>query len=90
LRIKGNRVKAAKKFNSKNPKATPKETKLYLTKLMRRFTHLGKTKAKSNFLTYTDRSAKIMYPEFEVNKNPIRSQVKRSWSIFNKTANRYR
>ena len=90
LRIKGNRVKAAKKFNFKNPKAIQKETKLYLTKLMRRFTHLGKAKAKSNFLTYADRSAKIMYPELELNKNPIRNQVKRSWSIFNKTANRYR
>ncbi|MFM7856922.1 MAG: hypothetical protein ACKO96_34595, partial [Flammeovirgaceae bacterium] len=90
LRAKGNRVKAAKKFNSKFTKLIPKDTKLYLTKLYKRFTHLGKSKTKSNFLTYADRSAKIMYPDTDNRKNPIRGQVKRSWSIFNKTADRYR
>lgn len=90
VRTKGNRVKAAKKFNAKNPEVEPKDTKLYLTNLIKRFTHLGKKKTKSNFLTYADRSAKIMYSEFDEKKNPIRNQLKRSWSIFNKTANRYR
>jgi Reverse transcriptase (RNA-dependent DNA polymerase) len=90
LRAKGNRVKAAKKFNSKFPKLAVKDTKLYLTKLYQRFTHLGKTKTKSNFLTYADRSAKVMYPDTDTSKSPIRGQVKRSWSIFNKTADRYR
>ena len=90
LRTKGNRVKAALKYNSKNPTAEQRDTKLYLTNLMKRFTHLGKNKAKSNFLTYADRAAKVMYPELDNKKNPIRRQVKRSWSIFNSTANRFR
>jgi hypothetical protein len=90
LRTKGNRVKAAKKFNAKNPKETPKDTKFFLTNLMKRFTHLGKSKTKSNFLTYADRSGKIMYPEQDVTQNPIRKQVRRSWSIFNITADRFR
>ena len=90
LRIKGNRVKNAKKFNFKNPKLPAKDTKLYLTNLLKRFTHLGKTKTKSNFLTYADRSAKIMYSDLSKKENPISGQIKRSWSIFNKTADRYR
>jgi hypothetical protein len=90
LRIKGNRVKAAKKFNLKNPDKTIKETKLFLTNLMKRFTHLGKKKTKSNFLTYVDRAAKIMHPELTDGQNPIRRQLRRSWSIFNSTADRYR
>jgi hypothetical protein len=90
FRTKGNRVKAAKRHNGKYPKLPAKATKLYLTRLYKRFTHLGKTKTKSNFLTYVDRSAKIMYSDIEKSKNPIRDQVKRSWSIFNKTADKYR
>ncbi len=90
LRIKGNRVKAAKRFNLKNPSSVHKDVKLYLTDLIRRFTHLGKSKTKSNFLTYVDRSGKIMYSEIDQKENPIRKQVKRSWSIFSKTADKYR
>lgn len=90
LRAKGNRVKRAKKLNEQNPMKEPKETKLYLTNLIKRFTHLGKKKEKSNFLSYADRAALIMYPTLESKENPIRKQVKRSWSIFNKTAFKYR
>jgi hypothetical protein len=90
LRAKGNRVKASKYFNSKNPEKQPKDTKLYLTNLMKRFTHLGKNKAKSNFLTYVERAARAIYPKAKNNDNPISGQVKRSWSIFTSTANRFR
>lgn len=90
LKHKGTRVENARKLNRLNLDPYYKDTKLYLTKLMRKFTHLGKNKAKSNFLTYSDRAARIMYPDMEIKENPIRKQVKRSWSIFNRTANRYR
>lgn len=91
LRSKGNRVKKAQKLNIVKPLSKPRDTKLYLTKLMRRFTHYGKNQARSNYLTYIDRAAEVMYPQVkDIKDTPIRKQVRRSWSIFNKTADRYR
>jgi len=91
LRSKGNRVKKAQRLNLYEPLPKHRDTKLYLTKLIRRFTHLGKNKAKSNYLTYIDRSARTMYPDVEdFKQTPIRKQVRRSWSVFNKTADKYR
>lgn len=86
---KSNRAEKARRYNEKHPEK-PKSTKMYLTKLYSRFTHLGKNKSKSNFLTYVDRAAKEIYPDYPKNENPIRKQVRRSWSIFNKTIEKYK
>jgi len=78
------------RFNDRQErKKHPKKLKPampYFTNAYSMYTHLGKNKKKSNFLTYVDRAAKVMYPDMALNfKNPIRRQVRRSWSIFNKS-----
>ena len=90
LRRKARRAKKAKRYNLKHPKRKAKDTSLHLSKLYSRFTHLGKNKAKSNYLTYVDRAAKEIYPDLDGRENPIKGQVSRAWSIFMKTANRYK
>ncbi len=89
IRKKANRAKLAKRYNKRYPKRKPKETKLYLTKIHSRFSHLGKNKAKSNFLTYAERASETIYPHLTGKENPIKRQIIRAWSIFEKSINKY-
>ena len=89
IRRKANRANSAIRYNKKYPKRKKKDTKIYLTKLYRRFTHLGKNKAKSNYLTYVDRASIEIYPNLKGKNNPIRKQVSKAWSIFRKSIRKY-
>ena len=89
IRRKANRANSAIKFNKRHPRKKKKNTKLYLTKLYSRFTHLGKNKSKSNYLSYVDRAAKEIYPSLKGKDNPIKRQVLRAWSIFRKSIKKY-
>jgi acyl-CoA-binding protein len=89
IRRKANRVNSAKRYNEKYPKRKKKDIKLHLTKLYKRFTHLGKNKSKSNYLTYVDRASSEIYPNLKGKNNPIKRQVSRSWNIFQKSINKY-
>lgn len=89
IRRKANRANSAKKHNKRYPKRKPKETKLYLTRIYSRFSHLGKNKAKSNFLTYAERASETIYPNLKGKENPIKGQLIRAWSIFQKSINKY-
>jgi hypothetical protein len=90
IRRKSNRAYTADKYNRKHPKKNKKDTKMYLTKLYSRFTHLGKNKSKSNYLTYIDRAAEEIYPDLKGKENPIKKQMRRVWSIFNKSIDKYK
>lgn len=89
IRRKANRVNSAMRYNKRFPKRKKKETKLHLSKIRSRFTHLGKNKAKSNFLTYVDRASEEIYPSLKGKENPIQKQVIRAWSVFEKSVEKY-
>lgn len=89
IRRKANRANSAKRHNKRYPKRKPKEIKLYLTKIYSRFSHLGKNKAKSNFLTYVERASETIYPNLKGKENPIKRQIIRAWSIFEKSIRKY-
>lgn len=89
VRRKANRANSAKRHNRKHPRRKPKDIKIYLSKIYRRFTHLGKNKAKSNFLTYVDRASEEIYPHLKGKDNPIKRQIIRAWSIFEKSIIKY-
>ncbi len=89
VRRKSKRVESSIKYNKRHPRKKKKDTKMYLTKMYSRFTHLGKNKSKSNYLTYVDRAAKEIYPHLNGKDNPIKRQVIRSWSIFRNTVKKY-
>lgn len=89
IRRKANRANCAIRYNKKYPKRKQKNTKLHLTKLYKRFTHLAKKSSKGNFLTYVDRASYEIYPESTTLNNPIRKQVVRAWSIFQKSISKY-
>ncbi|OUL63904.1 reverse transcriptase domain-containing protein [Flavobacterium sp. AJR] len=89
IRRKANRSNSAMRYNKRYPRRKKKDTKLHLTKLYKRFTHLGKNKSKSNFLTYVDRASSEIYPNLIGKKNPIKRQVSKAWSIFKKSIIKY-
>lgn len=89
IRRKANRASCARRYNKKYPRRKAKNTKMYLTKIYRRFTHLGKNKIKSNFLTYADRASEEIYPTLKGKENPIKRQIIRAWSIFGKSIKKY-
>lgn len=89
IRRKASRANLAKRYNKKHPKRKPKDVKLYLTKIYARFTHFGKNKSKSNFLTYVDRASEIIYPKLKSKENPIKRQLIRAWSIFENSIRKY-
>lgn len=89
IRRKANRANSAKRRNNRYPKKKPKDIKLHLTKIYSRFSHLGKNKAKSNFLTYAERASEIIYPDLKGKENPIKRQLIRTWSIFEKSISKY-
>lgn len=89
IRRKANRANSAKRHNKRYPKKKPKDIKLYLTKIYSRFSHLGKNKAKSNFLTYSERASETIYPNIKGKENPIKRQLIRAWSIFEKSISKY-
>jgi hypothetical protein len=89
IRRKANRAISAIRYNKRHPKKKQKQTRLYLSKIRSRFTHLGKNKAKSNFLTYADRASEEIYPSIKGKDNPIKRQVNRAWSIFEKSVSKY-
>lgn len=89
IRNKANRADFAKRHNKKHPRREKRDTKLYLTKLYSRFSHLGKNKTKSNYLSYVQRASKVIYPTLNGRENPIRKQVIRAWSIFRKSIKKY-
>lgn len=90
IRNAANRANYAQRYNKKHPRKKAKNDRMYLTKLYGRYTHLGKNTATSNYLSYIDRAAAVMYEEQSNHLNPIKKQVRRSWSIFTKTVDRYR
>ncbi|QZK99451.1 hypothetical protein K5L04_06855 [Flavobacterium psychrophilum] len=89
IRRKANRANSAIRYNKKYPKRKKKDIKLHLTKLYKRFSHLGKNKSKSNYLTYVDRASREIYPNLSGKNNPIKRQVLKAWSIFRKSVNKY-
>lgn len=89
IRRKANRANSAKRRNNRYPKKKPKDIKLHLTKIYSRFSHLGKNKAKSNFLTYAERASETIYPDLKGKENPIKRQLIRTWSIFEKSISKY-
>lgn len=89
IRRKANRANSSKTHNKKYPRRKPKDTKIYLSKIYRRFSHLGKNKEKSNFLTYVDRASEEIYPTLKGGKNPIKKQLIRAWSIFEKSIQKF-
>lgn len=89
IRRKANRANSAIRYNKRHPRRKKKDTKLHLSKLYSRFSHLGKNKAKSNYLSYVDRASQVIYPGLNGKDNPIKKQVRRAWSIFRKSINKY-
>ncbi|MES2371453.1 MAG: reverse transcriptase domain-containing protein [Bacteroidota bacterium] len=89
IRRKANRANSALRYNRRYPRRKKKETKIHLTKLYSRFSHLGKNKSKSNYLSYVDRASQVIYPGMSGKGNPIKKQVIRAWSIFRKSINKY-
>jgi hypothetical protein len=89
IKAKSRKARIANRHNMRYPKRKRKSTKLYLTKIYRRFTHLGKNKAKSNYLRYVDRAANEMFPQLIGKRNPIRKQHYRAWRIFSDTIKKY-
>lgn len=89
IRRKANRANAAIRHNKRYPRRKKRDVKLHLTKVYSRFSHLGKNKSKSNYLTYVDRAAEVIYPNLTQKENPIKRQVLRAWSIFNKSIQKY-
>ncbi len=89
IRRKANRANSAIRYNKRFPRKKKKDTKLYLTKLYSRFSHLGKNKAKSNYLSYVERASQVIYPSLKGKDNPIKKQIIRAWSIFRKSINKY-
>jgi hypothetical protein len=84
INYKKKKARRASAYNNSHILKPGKDDQPHLTHLYTRFTHLGKNKSNGNYLTYIDRASKIFYPH---NPNdPIRNQMRRAWSIFQKTA----